>query len=125
MTLDQVFVTVTGILAIAGIGAFFLLPKGEETRTVVGSSGFQEAMILVKGGYSPDLVVAEAGVPIRLSFLREESSACSERVVFPDFRKSTPLPEGQRVTVELPAAKAGEYGFQCEMGMLRGRLVVR
>lgn len=125
MTPDQILVTVTGILAIAGIGAFFLLPKGKETRTVVGSSGFQEAMILVKGGYSPDLVVAEAGVPIRLSFLREESSACSERVVFPDFRKSTPLPEGQRVIVELPAAKAGEYGFQCEMGMLRGRLVVR
>lgn len=125
MTLDQILVTAVGILAIAGIGAFFLLPKGKETRTVVGSSGFQEAMILVKGGYSPDLVVAEAGVPIRLSFLREESSACSERVVFPDFRKSTPLPEGQRVIVELPAAKAGEYGFQCEMGMLRGRLVVR
>ena len=125
MTLDQILVTAVGILAIAGIGAFFLLPKGKETRTVVGSSGFQEAMILVKGGYSPDLVVAEAGVPIRLSFLREESSACSERVVFPDFRKSTPLPEGQRVVVELPAAKAGEYGFQCEMGMLRGRLVVR
>lgn len=125
MTPDQILVTVTGTFAIAGIGAFFLLPKGKETRTVVGSSGFQEAMILVKGGYSPDLVVAEAGVPIRLSFLREESSACSERVVFPDFRKSTPLPEGQHVVVELPAAKAGEYGFQCEMGMLRGRLVVR
>lgn len=125
MTLDQLLVTATGILAIAGIGAFFLLPKGRETRAVVGSSGFQETMILVKGGYSPDLIVADAGVPIRLSFLREESSACSERVVFPDFRKSTLLPEGQRVVIDLPAAKAGEYGFQCEMGMLRGRLVVR
>jgi plastocyanin domain-containing protein len=71
------------------------------------------------------VVVAQAGVPIRLSFVREESSACSDRVVFPDFRKSTPLPEGQRVTIDLPAAKKGEYGFQCEMGMLRGRLIVR
>lgn len=125
MTIDQVLVTAAGILAIAGIGAFFLLPKGAETRAVAASSGFQEAMILVKGGYSPDLIVADAGVPIRLSFLREESSACSERVVFPDFRKSTLLPEGERVTIDLPAAKAGEYGFQCEMGMLRGKLVVR
>ncbi len=125
MTLDQILVTAVGILAIAGIGAFFLLPKGKETRTVVGSSGFQEAMILVKGGYTPDLIVAEAGRPIRLSFLREESSACSDRVVFPDFHTSAPLPQGKNVTVELPAAKAGEYGFQCEMGMLRGKLIVR
>ena len=125
MTIDQIFVTAVGILAIAGIGAFFLLPKGNEVRATVGSSGYQEAMILVKGGYAPDLIVAKAGTPIRLTFLREESSACSERVVFPDFHTSAPLPQGKNVSVDLPAAKAGEYGFQCEMGMLRGKLVVR
>ena len=125
MTLDQILVTAVGALAIAGIAAFFLLPKGTEAHAVMGSSGYQEAMILVKGGYTPDVVVTEAGIPIRLSFLREESGACSERVVFPDFRKSTLLPEGEKVTVQLPAAKAGEYGFQCEMGMLRGKLIVR
>lgn len=125
MTIDQILVTAAGILAIAGIGAFFLLPKGKETRTVVGSSGYQEAMILVKGGYAPDVIVAQAGVPIRLSFLREESSACSERVVFADFHRSAVLPEGEKVTLDLPATKAGEYLFQCGMGMLRGRLVVR
>ena len=125
MTIDQILVTAVGTLAIAGIGAFFLLPKGKEVRAIVGSSGYQEAMVLVKGGYAPDLIVAEAGTPIRLTFLREESSACSERVVFPDFHTSAPLPEGENVSVDLPAAKAGEYGFQCEMGMLRGKLVVR
>lgn len=125
MTGDQILVTVIGALAIAGVAAFFLLPKGKETRAVVGSSGAQEATILVKGGYTPDLIVAEAGSPIRLTFLRTESSACSERVVFADFHKSAELPEGTKVTLDLPAAKAGEYLFQCGMGMLRGRLVVR
>jgi plastocyanin domain-containing protein len=125
MTLDQILVTLVGALAIAGVGAFFLLPKGKETHAVLGSSGFQEAMILVKGGYTPDLIVANAGVPIRLAFLRTESSACSERVVFADFHKSLELPEGENVTLDLPAAKAGEYGFQCGMGMLRGKLIVR
>lgn len=125
MTLDQILVTAIGLLAIAGVGAFFLLPKGGETRAVLSSSGLQEAMILVKGGYSPDLIVAEAGTPIRLTFLREESGACSERVVFADFHKSAELPEGQRVSIDLPAAKPGEYLFQCGMAMLRGRLVVR
>jgi len=125
MTLDQILVTAVGVLAIAGIGAFFLLPKGEETRAVLGSSGFQEAMILVKGGYRPDLIVADAGVPIRLMFLRTESGACSERVVFADFHKSIELPEGKNVSLDLPATTVGEYPFQCGMGMLRGKLVIR
>lgn len=125
MTPDQILVTVVGVLAVAGVGAFFLLPKGKETRAVLGSSGFQEAMILVKGGYTPDLIAADAGVPIRLMFLRTESGACSERVIFADFHKSVELPEGQSVALELPAAKVGEYPFQCGMGMLRGKLVVR
>jgi plastocyanin domain-containing protein len=125
MTLDQILVTLVGALAVAGVGAFFLLPKSEETRAVLGSSGLQEAMILVKGGYTPDLIVADAGVPIRLTFLRTESSACSERVVFADFHKSAELPENQNVALDLPAAKVGEYIFQCGMGMLRGKLVVR
>ncbi len=125
MTLDQILVTLIGAVVIAGVGAFFLLPKGGETRAVLGSSGFQEAMILVKGGYAPDLIVADAGTPIRLTFLREESGACSERVVLADFHKSAELPEGQQVLIDLPATKAGEYLFQCGMGMLRGKLVVR
>lgn len=125
MSVDQILVTAVGVLVIAGVAAFFLLPKGGETRAVVGSSGFQEAMILVKGGYKPDLIVADAGTPIRLTFLREESGACSERVVFADFHKSAELPEGQQVTIDLPATKPGEYLFQCGMAMLRGKLVVR
>ena len=125
MSLDQIIVTAIGTLVIVGVAAFFLLPKGSETRAVLGSSGFQEAMILVKGGYTPDLIVADAGTPIRLTFLREESGACSERVVLADFHKSAELPEGQQVSIELPAAKPGEYLFQCGMAMLRGKLVVR
>ncbi len=125
MTLDQILVTAVGVLAIGGIGAFFLLPKSSETRAVLGSSGFQEAMILVKGGYTPDVIVADADRPIRLTFLRTESGACSERVIFADFHKSIELPENTSVSLDLPAAKAGEYGFQCGMGMLRGKLVVR
>ena len=125
MSVDQILVTAVGVLVIAGVAAFFLLPKGGETRAVVGSSGSQEAMIVVKGGYKPDLIIADAGTPIRLTFLREESGACSERVVFADFRKSAELPQGQQVTIDLPAAMPGEYLFQCGMAMLRGKLVVR
>ncbi len=125
MTPDQLLVTTIGALAVVGVAAFFLLPRAAATRAVLGSSGFQEALILVKGGYTPDLIVADAGTPIRLTFLRDETGACSERVVLADFHKSAELPQGQEVSIDLPAAKPGEYLFQCGMGMLRGRLVVR
>lgn len=83
-----------------------------------------EAWIRVEGGYHPDTVVAEAGRPLRITFHREEDSPCSERVVFPDFDVTAALPRDQDVTVELLPERAGEYGFECAMGMLRGRLIV-
>lgn len=122
---DQILVTVVGALAILGVGVWFLWPKSGEAQAVTTSTGDQEALILVKGGYTPDRIVADAGKPIRLLFRREESSACSERVVFPDLKKSAFLPQGETVAVEIGAAKPGEYPFHCQMVMLRGTLVVR
>ncbi len=80
--------------------------------------------IRVRGGYLPDTVYARAGEPLRLIFRREETAACSERVVFPDFGKSAMLPPYQDVTVEVTPDRAGVYEFTCQMGMLHGRLIV-
>jgi plastocyanin domain-containing protein len=81
-------------------------------------------LIRVHGGYSPDTIYARVGEPLRLVFRREETAACSERVVFPDFGKSAMLPPYHDVIVELNPDHAGEYEFTCQMGMLHGRLVV-
>jgi plastocyanin domain-containing protein len=45
-------------------------------------------------------------------------------VLFPDFNKSSPLPQGEPTTIEFTPDKPGEFGFQCQMGMLRGKLIV-
>jgi len=45
-------------------------------------------------------------------------------IIYPDFNKSSLLPEGQSVALEFTPEKSGEYGFQCKLGMLRGKLVV-
>jgi plastocyanin domain-containing protein len=124
MTPDKIFVTVTGLGAIAFIIWFFWLVRQPGVKAAVNSGGYQEAMVLVKGGYTPDVIVVEKGKPVRLNFLRTESASCSEMVLFPDFNRSAHLPEGETIAVEFMPDKVGEYGFQCQMGMLRGRLIV-
>jgi len=124
MTPAQVLITVTGIALSVFIAWFFwFAPKGK-TQAAIGASGAQEVAVTVKGGYMPDLIVVKAGLSVRLRFTRQESSACSEMVLFPDFNQSAKLPEGEEVSVEFTPDKPGEYGFQCTMGMLRGKLIV-
>jgi plastocyanin domain-containing protein len=124
MTTIQLIITLGGFVLSLFIAWFFwLAPKGQ-TRAAAGVGGAQEVAIIVKGGYTPDVIVVKAGQPVRLRFTRQESSACSEKVLFPDFNQNALLPEGQEVTLEFTPGKPGEYGFQCQMGMLRGKLIV-
>jgi len=124
MTTAHIIVTLGGIALSIFIAWFFwFAPKGRTIATA-GAGGAQEIVVTVKGGYTPDLIVVKAGKPVRLRFTRRESSSCSEMVLFPDFNKSARLPEGEEVAVEFTPDRAGEYGFQCQMGMLRGKLIV-
>lgn len=124
MTWDRWFVLVTGLGSIAFIVWFFWMKRSVGTRAPEVSGGYQEAMILVKGGYTPDTILVRSGKPVRLNFRREETASCSDKVIFADFGKSVELPAGQTVTVELMPKGPGEYVFACPMGMFRGRLVV-
>lgn len=124
MTPADVAAIIGGGVLIAAIALFFWGPRKEGYRAPVTSSGYQEAMVLVKGGYTPDVIVVEHGRPVRLNFRREESASCSEMVLISDFNKSSHLPEGETVPVEFLPEKPGEYEFACQMGMLRGKLVV-
>ena len=124
MTTAQVLVTLAGLLLIGGIVWFFWLGKEEGTRAALTSGGYQEATILVKGGYTPGVIRVEHGRPVRLTFRREEASPCSEMVVFDAFGKAVRLPEGQLVPVEFLPDQPGRYPFTCGMGMLRGTLIV-
>lgn len=124
MNTSDFVVIALGTISIAGIAWFFWGPKAGGIHAVTASSGYQEAMILVKGGYTPDTIVVQHGNPVRLSFRREESDSCSEMVVFGEFKKSARLPEGEIVSVEFLPETPGEYEFSCQMGMLRGKLIV-
>ena len=125
MTTAELIVTLGGLAVIGGIAWFFWGPRPRGADVLTSASGRQEATVLVKGGYTPDTIVAQAGRPLRLTFMRQESASCSEMVLFPDFGRSAQLPEGETVTIDLDPDEPGEYEFSCQMGMLRGKLVVR
>ncbi|GIW53589.1 MAG: ATPase [Gemmatimonadales bacterium] len=123
MRLDIMLVNAAGLAAIALIVWYFWLSSGRGVRAAV-ENGVQSVLIVVRGGYTPDTIVLERGRPARLVFRREESALCSERVVLPAFDKSALLPEGEEVAIEFVPTERGEFPFTCQMGMLRGRVVV-
>jgi plastocyanin domain-containing protein len=124
MTPDRWIVLLAGILLVAFIVWFFWMKRAKGVRAAETSGGYQEAMILVKGGYTPDTVIVSRGRPVRLNFRREETASCSDKVVFEHFGKSAELPTGELVSVELMPKEVGEFSFACPMGMFRGRLIV-
>ncbi len=124
MNTAQIIVTIIGIALSILIAWFFWFAPKAQTRATEVAGGAQEVAVTVKGGYTPDVIVVKAGQKLRLRFTRQESVSCSERVLFPDFNQNALLPEGQEVTLEFTPEKPGEYGFQCQMGMFRGKLIV-
>ena len=87
-------------------------------------NGVQEAVVEVKGGYSPAVIEAEAGLPLRLIFDRKEDGECSSHVVFSDFGVDLALPPFRTTTLTIHPDRPGEYGFACGMNMLHGTLRV-
>ena len=124
MTADRWIVTITGLALVAFITWFFWLKRSKGVRGAETTGGYQEAMILVKGGYTPDTIIVRRGRPVRLNFRREETASCSDKVIFADFGKSADLPTGETVPIELMPTKPGEFTFACPMGMFTGRLIV-
>jgi len=126
MTLTQIIVTALGAVAIVWVLWYFLVSRGRAVAATVGAAGggVQEVRVIVKGGYTPDTIVVQAGKPVRLQFYRDETADCSERVVFEKFGIDQQLPAFQTTAVEFTPEQPGEYPFRCGMNMLKGLLVV-
>ena len=122
MGIAEFLVTLGGVALAGALGWFFFGPR--EARRAELRGDVQEIEITVKGGYSPDLIRVREGVPVRLVFDRQESSDCTSRVAFPDFRVSKSLAAFGKTAVEFVPDRSGEFGFACGMNMLHGTLIV-
>ena len=118
----EVLVTLGGAVFIAALAWFFFGPKEARQAELRGDT--QEIEVVVKGGYSPSLIRVRPGVPVRLTFNRQESGDCTSRVVFPDFRISKSLAAFGKTVVEFTPDRSGSFDFVCGMNMVHGTLLV-
>lgn len=135
MHMTDWLVVVAALAALAWVNWYFFLAGRGAAQTVSatvasvagattgGPSAIQSATITVRGGYEPSTIRVRAGAPVRLVFDRQESSSCSEEVVFPDFGVRQFLPANEKTAVVVTPQTAGTYEFTCGMSMLHGRLI--
>ncbi len=115
-------VVAAGAAAIGWVLWYFFFSSGP-AAAAVADAGLQQVSVTVKGGYDPALIKVRTDKPVRFVFDRQETSSCSEEIVFPDFGIRKFLPAFQKTVVDIPAPAAGSYEFTCGMSMLRGRMV--
>jgi plastocyanin domain-containing protein len=124
MNTTQIIVTLIGFGIIGWIVWYFWLWKGEPVTAQAGAGGLQIVDVTVRGGYQPASIIAKAGQPIRLNFMRRESTPCGEEVVLPEFGRRAHLAENKTVAIEVVPPKPGEYEYTCGMNMYKGKIIV-
>ena len=123
MNATDLIVVVAAVVLSAGLLWFFFGTRARvQVAAMTGQA--QQATVVVRGGYSPQRIQARAGVPLRITFDRQETGDCTSRVVFPDFAINRALPAYEQTVVELLPERAGEFGFSCRMNMVHGTLTI-
>lgn len=120
--MSEILVNVIGLLLIGGIVWWFWFSKPRDNLTQI------ENLIEIKvkdGVYTPAYIQARVNRPITLRFIREDANPCAEVVVFASLNISQQLPLGKSTDIHLMLENVGEYDFTCQMGMYRGKLIIR
>lgn len=120
METDKIIVTLAGIILGIFTYWFFLMKKEKKEVKAQG-----EIEIVVRGGYSPEIISLERGKKTTIYFLRKDPSSCLEEVVLSDFKIRKFLPMNERIAIELTPQKTGEYPFSCGMNMFHGKIIVK
>ncbi len=124
MDTTEITVVIGGIILIA-LTLWYFFGERETVAAETNETGVQEIKVTVKGGYAPDVIVVKSGVPVRLNFYRDETSSCSEQVIFSDFGIVRDLPAFKTTPIEFTPDKTGEFSFVCGMNMIRGKIIVQ
>ena len=89
----------------------------ENIHNVSIVDGKQVIEINTKGGYSPKLSEAKAGIPTTLRFKTNGTFDCSSSVRIPNMNISKILPNTGTTDIDLGIQKEGVFQGTCGMGM--------
>ncbi len=103
----------------------YLQNTKEEVKEATLKDGYQEAEIRITvASYSPNVIVAKKGIPLKMNLRADETAGCAREIVFPDFGISKIVGPDKMETIEINPTQAGEFRFRCSMDMVRGKLIV-
>lgn len=119
---SDIAVLIGVVVLLIALGWFFFAPRKATLTTTQGNN--QSVEIVVKGGYSPDTIQATVGIPLQITFDRQESGSCTEKVIIPAFRIAADLPANRRTVVTFTPDSPGTYEFACGMNMVHGKLII-
>ncbi len=79
----------------------------------------QIVTIEVKGGYSPRVSTAKAGIPTVIRFKTNNTFDCSSAILIPSMNISRILPQTGLTDIDIGMNKEGSLNGSCGMGMYR------
>ncbi|MDX1584498.1 MAG: cupredoxin domain-containing protein [Thermoanaerobaculia bacterium] len=109
------------MISIAACGlALIALPATAAQENV------QEVTVEISGmTYMPAEVAVESGVPVKMTFTRDDEPTCGGTILFPELEIRREVAAGESVTIEFTPEKSGDLNFTCGMKMMKGKIVVR
>ncbi len=125
MNMGQLLVLLGSIILIILIIWWFFAKPAEDAVAAASDGKVQTINITVSGGYTPNRVILNKGVPAKLIFTRQDASSCFEEVVLPDFGIKATLPVNQDYEIEIQPDAAGSYHYTCGMHMFSGEIIVK
>ena len=105
------------------VGVIFLTGNSTDSNGIAGNNvniinGKQIIEIRAKGGYSPKVTNAQAGIPTIIKMDTQSTFDCSSAVVIPSLGYRNFLPPSGETLIDVPPQKAGtKLQGLCSMGM--------
>lgn len=102
------------------------LGKTSVVKEAVMKNNYQEIDLTINAsGYSPNVIIAQRGTPLKINVHSEENAGCASKVVFPAINIEKTIPAGSTGLIEILPAHEGTFEFMCPMAMVRGELIIK
>jgi len=99
--------------------------QSQGETTVPANANNELAMNITDAAYSPAVMEAKAGQPIKLKITTTNVQGCGRALVIPSLGMQKLLDSSGTAVIELPAQQSGRIRLTCSMGMYNAQIVVK